>query len=164
MKIVRGDIAVFLPADLQVRPSALEPLLAGAADADIVSGRRVLRADAKVRAVISGINNRVERLMLGVQVHDAHSVMLLRRNVIDAIVPQVHSRSALIPAEILVRARMAGLRVAEVPVEHFPRVAGQQTGLTPSEVLAVQVDLVKLRLMLRREARAVRAAHAGDRA
>jgi glycosyltransferase involved in cell wall biosynthesis len=157
LKVVRGDVAVFLPADLQVRPSAVEPLLRGAQDADIVSGRRVMRADGKMRAFISDANNRVERWLLGVQVHDAHSVMLFRRNAIDAIIPLVHSRSALIPAEILVRAGMAGLRVAEVPVEHFPRVAGQQTGVAPRELIGVQLDLVKLRLLLRREARELRA-------
>jgi glycosyltransferase involved in cell wall biosynthesis len=159
---VRGDIAVFLPADLQIRPSALEPMLAAAGNADIVSGRRVLRADGKARAFISDVNNRVERWMLGVQVHDAHSAMLFRRNVIDAIVPLVQSRSALIPAEILVRARTAGFRVSEVPVEHFPRVAGQQTGVAPSELIGVQLDLVRLRLMLRREARVARPAHEGS--
>jgi glycosyltransferase involved in cell wall biosynthesis len=154
--IVRGDVAVFLPADLQVRPSALEPLLDGAREADIVSGRRVLRADGKLRAFISDANNRVERWLLGVQVHDAHSVMLLRRNAIDAIVPLVQSRSALIPAEILVRARMLGFRVAEVPVDHYPRVAGQQTGVAPRELIGVQMDLVKLRVTLKREGRAMR--------
>jgi glycosyltransferase involved in cell wall biosynthesis len=160
LRVVRGDVAVFLPADLQVRPSAVEPLLLGAEQADIVSGRRVLRADGKLRAFISDVNNRVERYLLGVQVHDAHSVMLFRRNAIDAIIPQVHSRSALIPAEILVRARMAGLRVSEVPVDHYPRVAGQQTGVAARELIGVQMDLVKLRLLLRREARAMRSAAA----
>jgi glycosyltransferase involved in cell wall biosynthesis len=160
LRVARGDVAVFLPADLQVRPSAVEPLLEGAKDADIVSGRRVLRADGRMRAFISDVNNRVERWLLGVQVHDAHSVMLFRRSALDAIIPQVHSRSALIPAEILVRARMAGLRVAEVPVDHYPRVAGQQTGVAPRELIGVQMDLVRLRVLLRREARAMRAASA----
>jgi glycosyltransferase involved in cell wall biosynthesis len=160
LRVVRGDVAVFLPADLQVRPSAVEPLLRAAQDADIVSGRRVIRADGKLRAFISDVNNRVERYLLGVQVHDAHSVMLFRRSAIDSIIPQVHSRSALIPAEILVRAGMAGLRVTEVPVDHFPRVAGQQTGVAPRELIGVQMDLVKLRLLLRREARELRAAAA----
>jgi glycosyltransferase involved in cell wall biosynthesis len=149
----RGDVAVFLPADLQVRPSAIEPLLRGAEGADIVSGWRRLRADGRMRALISGVNNRVERTVLGVNVHDAHSVMLFRRSALDSIVRQVDSRSALIPAEILVRARMEGLRINEVVVEHFPRVAGQQTGVAMSELVGVQVDLVRLRVALRREAR-----------
>jgi hypothetical protein len=84
--------------------------------------------------------------------------MAFSRVALDTVVPQVRSASALIPAEILFRARAAGLRIAEVPVPHFPRVAGQQTGVAPSELIGVQVDLVRLRQTLRREARAATAA------
>jgi glycosyltransferase involved in cell wall biosynthesis len=156
LRAARGDVAAFFPADLQVRPSALPALLAP--EADVVSGHRVHRADGQVRAFISTVNNRVERLILGVEVHDAHSVMAFSRVALDTVVPQVRSASALIPAEILFRARAAGLRIAEVPVPHFPRVAGQQTGVAPSELIGVQVDLVRLRQTLRREARAATAA------
>jgi glycosyltransferase involved in cell wall biosynthesis len=152
LRAARGDVAAFFPADLQVRPSALPALLAP--DADIVSGHRVHRADGRLREFISTVNNHVERLILGVEVHDAHSVMLFSRAALDSVVPQVRSASALIPAEILFRARTAGLRIAEVPVPHFPRVAGQQTGVTPSELIGVQLDLFRLRRTLRREARA----------
>jgi dolichol-phosphate mannosyltransferase len=152
LRAARGDVAAFFPADLQVRPAALPVLLAP--EADIVSGHRVHRADGWLRDFISRLNNRVERAILGVEVHDAHSVMVFSRAALDSVVPHVRSSSALIPAEVLFRARVAGLRIAEVPVPHFPRVAGQQTGVKPSEVLRVQFDLVKLRRTLRREARA----------
>jgi glycosyltransferase involved in cell wall biosynthesis len=152
LKAARGDVALFLPADLQIAPSELPRFVAAAATADVVASHRVARADGLARRLLSAANNRIERLMMGLGVHDAHSSMLLNRRALDLVVPRVVSRSALIPAEILMRAERARLRVAEIEIGHHPRVAGRQTGAKPSEVLGVQLDLVKLRRRLRSEA------------
>ncbi len=147
----RGDVALFLPADLQILPSELPNFLAAAETAHIVASHRVARADVLGRRLLSAANNRVERLVMGVNVHDAHSSMLLTRSALDIVVPQIVSRSALIPAEILVRAKRAQLRIAEIEIAHHPRAAGHQTGAKPSEVLMVQLDLLRLRLRMRAE-------------
>jgi hypothetical protein len=148
-----GDVAFFLPADLQIHPASLPRFLEAAARADIVASRRVERADNMLRRFLSSVNNRVERLVMGVDVHDAHSSMLVNRLVLEEIVPLIMSRSALIPAELLVRARQRGLRIAEIDVEHHPRVAGRQTGVELWQIVGVQVDLLRLRRRLAREAR-----------
>ena len=152
LKTVRGDVALFLPADLQIHPSSLELFLQAAHRGDIVASRRVPRVDNVWRRLLSLANNQVERLVMGVEVHDAHSSMLFNRRALDEIVPLVGSRSALIPAEMLVRARRRGLRIAEVDIEHRPRAAGRQRGAKLSEILAVQLDLLRLRRRLAREA------------
>ena len=156
LKTVRGGVALFLPADLQIHPSSLPLFLEAAERADVVASRRLHRADNVLRRLASGTNNRVERLLMGVDVHDAHSSMLLNRRALDEVVPLVVSDSALIPAEILVRAREHGLRITEVNVEHYPRTTGRQTGVSLSEILRVQIDLLKLRRRLSREPRTVR--------
>jgi glycosyltransferase involved in cell wall biosynthesis len=153
LKAARGDVALFLPADLQIHPSSLNRFLEAAGEGDIVASRRVNRADNLARRFLARANNLVERLVIGVDVHDAHSSMLVNRRTLDEIVPLVRSQSALIPAELLVRARQHGLRVAEVEVEHHPRVSGRQTGAKISEILRVQLDLLRLRRRLAREAR-----------
>jgi glycosyltransferase involved in cell wall biosynthesis len=149
----RGDVALFLPADLQIHPSSLPRFLAASADADVVASRRVARADNAVRRFLSWANNRVERLLMAVDVHDAHSSMLVNRRVLDEIVPVIRSTSAVIPAELLVRAKQAGLRIVEVDIDHYPRATGRQTGVKPSEILRVQMDMLRLRRRLAREAR-----------
>lgn len=154
LKAVRGDVAVFLPADLQVHPSSLPRFLEAAERGDIVASRRVNRADNPWRRFLARVNNRIERLVMGIDVHDAHSAMLVNRRALDEIVPLVKSRSALIPAELIFRARQRDLRITEVEVEHQPRTAGRQTGAKLSEILKVQLDLLRLRLRLAREARA----------
>jgi glycosyltransferase involved in cell wall biosynthesis len=155
LKTAKGELALFLPADLQIHPFSLPLFLDASSRADIVASRRLHRADNLFRRLASGANNRVERLLMGVDVHDAHSSMLLNRRCLDEIVPLVVSNSALIPAEILVRARQHGLRITEVNVEHYPRLTGRQTGISVSEVLRVQFDLLRLRRRLSREPRTV---------
>jgi glycosyltransferase involved in cell wall biosynthesis len=149
----RGDVALFLPADLQIHPSSLPRFLDASAHADVVASRRVARADNVVRRFLSWANNRIERLLMAVDVHDAHSSMLVNRRVLDEIVPMIRSTSAVIPAELLVRAKQAGLRIAEVDIDHYPRATGRQTGVKPSEIVRVQVDMLRLRRRLAREAR-----------
>jgi len=155
LKVARGDVALFLPADLQILPSTLPLFLEAAERADVVASRRVERADNVFRRLLSKANNRVERFVMGVDVHDAHSSMLVNRRVLDEIVPLIASRSALIPAELLVRARQRGLRIAEIDIAHYPRAAGRQTGAEFWQIVAVQLDLLRLRRRLAREARPV---------
>jgi glycosyltransferase involved in cell wall biosynthesis len=157
LKAARGDLMLFLPADLQIHPNVLPAFAAAAEHADVIASHRVERADAAWRRHLSAANNRVERLLMGVNVHDAHSSMALTRRAVDEIVPQVISRSAVIPAEILVRAKRARLPITEIPIEHHPRAAGRQTGAAPMEILKVQADLVRLRLKLWRDATAAEA-------
>jgi len=151
LKTARGDVALFLPADLQIHPSSLPIFLEASHTADIVASRRVHRADNAFRRLASAANNHVERLLMGVDVKDAHSSMLLNRRALDEVVPLVRSNSALIPAEILLRADERGLRIAEVDVPHYPRATGTQTGISVSEVARVQFDLLRLRRRLSRE-------------
>lgn len=153
LKVARGDVALFLPADLQIHPSSLQRFLEAAKHADVVTSRRVNRADNAARRALSWANNRVERLLMGVDVNDTHSSMLVNRTVLDGVVPQIVSSSALIPAELLVRARRQGLRVTEIDVEHHPRLVGRQTGAELVGILRVNLDLLRLRRLLRRERR-----------
>jgi glycosyltransferase involved in cell wall biosynthesis len=146
----RGDVMVFLPADLQIHPSVLPGFLAAAEAADIVASHRVRRADAPWRRYLSAANNQVERLLIGVNVHDAHSSMALTRRAVEQVVPKVVSRSALIPAEILARAARMGMKVEEIEIDHHPRQAGEQTGASLSEIVGVQLDLLRLKRRLRR--------------
>jgi glycosyltransferase involved in cell wall biosynthesis len=151
MRAATGEVLMFLPADLQILPSVLPVFLASAGGAEVVASHRARRADAPWRRWLSAANNRIERLAMGVDVHDAHSSMLLTRRAADALLPLIQSRSALIPAELLLRAKLLGLSIAEVEIEHHPRAAGRQTGAKPSEVLKIPVDLIRLRRTVARE-------------
>jgi glycosyltransferase involved in cell wall biosynthesis len=153
LKCARGQVMVFLPADLQIHPDTTPAFVDAARGADVVASNRVARTEGAWRRLLSAINNRVERTLMGVDVRDAHSAMALTRRAVDILCPEISSSSALIPAELLLRARTHGLRIAEIEVKHFPRVAGAPSGVRPSEIIGVQLDLVRLRGRLARERR-----------
>jgi glycosyltransferase involved in cell wall biosynthesis len=161
-RAAEADAAVFLPADLQILPDVVPDFLKALERADVVASHRVHRADRLGRRLLSKANNRIERLLIGVDVHDAHSSMALNRRALDALLPKAKSNSALIPAELLINARQLGLCIAEIEIPHYPRHAGRQTGAKPSEVLKVQLDLLRLRTRLGRRGRAASKLAAAD--
>lgn len=144
----RGELMVFLPADLQIRPSVVPAFVQAAGDADVVASYRRRRADPPWRRAVSRLNNRVERLIVRSAVRDAHSAMALTRTAVDAIVPRIVSTSAVIPAEIIARADRLGLRVTEIEIDHHPRTSGTQTGASLRELVLAQADLLQLRRRL----------------
>jgi hypothetical protein len=61
------------------------------------------------------------------------------------------SNGALINTEIFVKARRLGAFVVEVPILHYPRTAGQQTGANPRVILRAFAELLALRAEMRNE-------------
>jgi hypothetical protein len=57
----------------------------------------------------------------------------------------------MIDTELLAGAKARGYRIAEVPVTHLPRVAGEATGANLGVIIKAFRDLVRFRLRLNRE-------------
>lgn len=115
----RGGVLVFYPADLQFKPEDIPrltgPILAG--EADMVTGFKEGKYE---KAFVSGIYNRLSRLLFHVPVKDLNSVKAYRREIMDAlpIRPDWHRYMIVIAAA-------EGFTVAEVPVPLYPRHAGK---------------------------------------
>ncbi|HET9852232.1 MAG TPA: hypothetical protein VFP56_06975, partial [Candidatus Limnocylindrales bacterium] len=60
----------------------------------------------------------------------------------------VESGGAFFSAELLIKLRARGRRIAEVGVPHYPRTAGSPTGAKPSVVFRAVRDFWALRLRL----------------
>lgn len=115
----RGAVFVFYPADLQFLPADIPalvaPILAG--EADLVTGAKQGQYE---RAFVSGIYNRLCRLLFGLNVTDLNSVKAYRREIVAAVParPDWHRYFAVI-------ASARGYRLAERPVTLHPRRAGK---------------------------------------
>jgi glycosyltransferase involved in cell wall biosynthesis len=153
----RGEYRLFICSDRQILPREihrfLPPLQAGA---DLVYSWRWPRVDPPHRRLIGRLYNVVERVVLGVDLHDSHSAMMVRRRAIEAVGSTISSDSALIPIELAVRARARGLRIEEVKIEHHPRIHGRATGINPKDVLKVPIDLLRFWSKLRTIRRSTR--------
>ncbi len=90
------------------------------------------------------------RSLFGFKVRDVDCAFkLLPKSLIDST--ELRSEGALSSTELLAKARNRGLRIGEVGVNHFPRMAGQQTGAKLGVILKAFRELFRLRRHIRSE-------------
>lgn len=116
----RGDVVVFLPADLESDPEEDIPKLVAKIGEgyDVVAGWRQGRRDGKVFA--SAIANVVSRRVFNLPVHDLNWIKAFRREVLE----NIHLRSDW-HRFILMLAAAQGYTIGEVPVNYYPRKKGK---------------------------------------
>jgi glycosyltransferase involved in cell wall biosynthesis len=150
LRAARLDLVAFTDGDRQFRVADVGRLTARLLEADapdVVAGYRIKRADPLVRTVYARLYRLANRIFFGIRVRDIDcACKLFRREALDGI--RVESGGAFFSAELLIRLREAGRKVAEVGVPHYPRTAGSATGAKPSVVLRAVKDFWSLRLRL----------------
>lgn len=147
-----GDWIAFTPADNQFDFQEITALLAARDDADIVSGYRADRQDPFIRKLNAWGWNMLVRLLFGYLCRDIDcGFKLFRRDILDHV--HIISDGAMIDTEFLAGAKARGYRIAEVPVTHLPRTAGEATGANIRVILRAFRDLVRFRFRLWRELR-----------
>jgi glycosyltransferase involved in cell wall biosynthesis len=138
-----GRVLVFYPADLQFKPEDI-PRLVGpilADEADMVTGFKEGKYEKRV---VSGVYNRLSRLLFDVKVKDLNSVKAYRREVMEGIPvrPDWHRYMVVIAAA-------QGFRVAEVPVPLYPRHAGRSKFATWHRIPIGLMDMLSVWFELR---------------
>ena len=147
-----GDLIAFAPADNQFDFREISRLLERLDEADIVSGYRAERQDTFIRKLNGFGWNMLVRLLFGYLCRDIDcGFKLFRREVLERVT--IVSDGAMIDTEFLAGARARGFRIAEVPVTHLPRVAGESTGANLKVIAKAFRDLVRFRQRLSRELR-----------
>jgi glycosyltransferase involved in cell wall biosynthesis len=148
------DLIAFYPADAQFDFAEIEQLLEPVEEegADVVCGYRFNRQDAFVRKLNALGWNTVVRLLFGKLCRDIDcGFKLFRREILDHV--NIVSDGAMIDTEFLAGAKARGFRIAEVPLTHLPREAGEATGANLAVIVKAFRDLVSFRLRLSRELR-----------
>jgi glycosyltransferase involved in cell wall biosynthesis len=140
----QGEVIVTMDGDLQNDPTDIPKLLAKLDEGyDVVSGWRRKRKDNVWRCIPSWVANRLLALITGVKIHDnGCSLKAYRASVLKRV--RLYSEMhRFIPAFVFLQ----GGRVAELEVQHHPRVHGQSKyGF--SRIWKVFLDLFVLRLVL----------------
>lgn len=110
---------------------------------DVAVGYRIRRADPPIRRLNAWAWGVLVRALFGLKVRDIDCAFkLLPRELVQRI--PLESRGALISTEMLARASRLGYRIAEVGVNHYPRVAGTQTGAKLSVIVRAFWELFQL--------------------
>jgi glycosyltransferase involved in cell wall biosynthesis len=116
-------------------------------DVDAVVGYRIRRADPLVRTLYARLYRLANLIFFGLTVRDVDcACKLFSRASLEGL--NVESGGAFLSAELLIKLRARGRRLAEVGVPHYPRTAGSPTGAKPSVVLRAVRDFWLLRLRL----------------
>ena len=123
----------------------IDRLEAGGVDA--VVGYRIKRADPLVRTVYARLYRLANRIFFGLTIRDVDcACKLFSRASLEGV--NVESGGAFFSAELLIKLRARGRRIAEVGVPHYPRTAGSPTGAKPQVVFRAARDFWLLRLRL----------------
>ena len=114
-------------------------------EADIVIGWRRSRAESWKREVMSRTYNWMVRRFLGLHVRDVNfAFKLFRRSLLDHIL--LTSEGSFIDAELLLEVQRLGARLAELPMDYYPRVAGVSTLASGRVILKILLEMCRYRL------------------
>jgi len=122
VEYARGDVLVFLDADLQNPPSEIPKLVSKLQEGyDVVSGWRQHRQDSLVRTLPSRFANALISRVSGVYLNDYGCTLKAYRREVLENVRLYGEMHRFIPAY----AAWAGAKIVEMPVEHRARIAGK---------------------------------------
>ena len=140
----------FMDSDGQFHAEDLSLLLPLCDQFDLVVGKRIKRADPFMRTINAKSFGILTWVILGVWVRDVNCAMkMYRRRIWPTIRPRI-STGALFNAELFARAKKAGISWQQVPVHHYPRIRGTQTGAKAGVVLRMFRELRDLYVSLKR--------------
>lgn len=123
----QGDLIFFTDSDGQFDVKDIIPFLDKIKNYDFVAGFRENRKDPFIRILYAKMFGIASRIFFRVKVKDIDCAFkLFNSRVIKNM--KLVSGGALINLEIFARAKKAGYKFVELPVNHFERTHGRQTG------------------------------------
>jgi len=141
----RGEVIVTMDGDLQNDPADIPKLLEKIDEGyDIVSGWRINRKDGFItRRLPSMMANALISNVTGVKLHDYGCSLKAYRNEVVKNIRLYGELHRFIPA----LASWMGIRMAEIPVNHYPRKHGRSKyGL--GRTIKVILDLITVKFLL----------------
>lgn len=124
----RYPIVVFMDGDDQFDFAEVKKFLGRIDSNDLVIGFREKRHDNVVRHVLMNLLKAWDFVFFGMSFKDIDcGFKMFKREAIEELLP-LRSEGAMITTEILAKAKKRNLKIAEVPVSHYPRLYGSQSG------------------------------------
>lgn len=128
LKSCRKDWIFFTDSDGQFHYDELKNFVLAAQSADLVMGYRKKRMDPFHRVFVAQVLLKIWNFVLfGLTVRDVDcAYKLFRREVRDAI--KLKTESAITVSEFIIKAKAHGFKIIQLPVQHYARRFGEQTG------------------------------------
>lgn len=112
-------------SDGQADPNDFPALWAAKDDCDLIVGWRFLRKDKFIRLLLSRSFRVLHRILFGSRLHDPScNVMLMRRTMLDQVLPKMDRSLEGFQWEFVARVLKAKVKIKEMKVQHRERAAG----------------------------------------
>jgi len=144
----KGTWCFFTDSDLQFHPSDFHKLWNSRNKYDVILGYRSPRNDPVFRKINALMWGLYVKHVFGIQVKDLNCAFkLFKTDLLNSI--QLNSAGAFINAELLIQFSRKSIHFYEVPVRHFTRKSGVQTGANISVIIAAFMESLRFRYRLR---------------
>ena len=118
--VIDTPLTGYIDADLQTSPQDFDILLDHIADFDLVTGLRSDRKDSFTKNMSSKIANGIRRAFTNDGMDDTGCPLKIIRTSYAKKIPMFNGLHRFLPAMVLLQ----NGRIKQVPVRHFPRMAG----------------------------------------
>lgn len=135
----------FMDSDGQFNINDLDRLLPHVGADKAVIGYREDRADSAIRSLNAWLYGMYIYIVFGLRVKDMDCAFKVFPTAAYRAVRPIKSEGALFSAEFLIKLKRNGFTFIQVPVRHFPRVFGSQTGANIRVIARMFKESWKLR-------------------
>lgn len=141
-----SDYVGYIDADLQTTPDDFDLLVPHLKDYALVTGIRAARQDSFVKKMSSKIANGFRRRMTHDGIADTGCPLKVIRTEVAREIPFFKGMHRFLPALVMLQQE----QVKQIPVRHFPRMAGQAKFNLTNRLVAPFVDCFAYRWMAKR--------------
>lgn len=145
----KKEFIFFMDSDGQFNIQDLDRLLPLVNVDNVVIGYREDRADSFIRSLNAWMYGMYIYLMFGLNVKDMDCAFKIFPTKAYQNIKPIKAGGALFTAEFLIKLKRAGFNFKELPVRHFPRQFGTQSGANLKVILRMFKESWKLRNELR---------------
>lgn len=118
------ELIFYTDSDNQFNIKDMDSLIPMLDSYDIISGYRVNRQDPLMRIFIAHVYNMLIRILFNLKVKDIDSSFKLYKKEVFKNM-RLKSKTGLIDAEVLIKAKKRGFLVGQIGVRHYPRTRGK---------------------------------------
>jgi len=143
------EYVFLMDSDGQFDISELDKFFPYLDESTVVIGYRGKRADSFIRTLNALLYHVYIRIVFGLKARDIDCAFKVFPRIAYERVKPIRSGGALFSAEFLIKLKRVGYKIKELPVSHYPRLFGKQTGADINVIFRMFKDCWKLRNELR---------------
>jgi len=134
-----NDLIFYTDGDNQFKIDEIDKLIPLLKTYDIISGYRIKRQDPFMRIVVANTYNLLINILFQLTIRDIDcSFKIFKKSVFKNM--KLKSKTGLIDAEVIIKAKKRGFSVGQIGVTHYPRIKGQT--IYANELAIVKPEVV----------------------